>query len=512
MTSLPVAAQNGNRVLVLGADLTVIEPAVSLLERWGIAPLVLFDVPSAMNALVRARPYLVVLDASFGSDLSGLLSVLQGDRALPPDARRAIPTLLLTGPDTPPLASIAGAGLSPDVMRGIRTVPAGQPLAVETALREALQIAGLSSYAPLAFSPPSPAPAPAPSRPALPVPVPLPAPTPTSRPPDRRLAPLLFALALLALLAVPVMLLFTRLSGSRPTAQPAQTARPPAPTAAPGASPTAAAAPLDPLLDPLRNLLGPLLGQPPASISPAAPAPPAQAGAPSTTGSLGTAGTAGTTGITSGPGGPGAVGPSSVPGLRPPWQPPTAPRLPFCGAVEQWRPLVRDTLAEAWNEARLDAPASALDDDLVLALILRESTGDPRAVNTGGAEEIGLLQLLPTTFAEQLARPGAESSAALTQAMQDPRSNLRAGVRYLARAFISQGGDLYWSLVAYRAGIEGAATWRRAGGTPAEIDARIRATLETYARHRPDVRLVFVPSPGAPAPATVRPVLPTGTC
>ena len=196
--------------------------------------------------------------------------------------------------------------------------------------------------------------------------------------------------------------------------------------------------------------------------------------------------------------------------MRLPWQPPQVPRIAFCGGVERWRQAVRDTLAEAWNEGRLDGPAGALDDDLLLALILRESTGDPLAVGTGGEGEVGLLQLLPTTFAEQLGR--SPTDPALLHSMQDPRANLRAGIRYLARAFASQAGDLYWSLVAYRAGLEGANTYRRAGGTPIEIDARIRATLETYARHRPDVRLVFVPSPGAAAPTTIRPVLPAGSC
>ena len=56
MATLPAAAPNGNRILVLGGDLAVIEPVVARLENWGAAPLVLFDVPSAMNALVRARP------------------------------------------------------------------------------------------------------------------------------------------------------------------------------------------------------------------------------------------------------------------------------------------------------------------------------------------------------------------------------------------------------------------------------------------------------------------------
>src|SRR5688500_10058395 len=202
----PPPAGRGSQILVLGGDLAVIEPVVTRLEDWGAAPVVLFDVPAAMNALLRARPYLVVLDASFGPDLAGLLSVLQGDRALPADSRRPIPTLLLTGPETPPLATVLGPSLGPDALRHVRPVRYDQPLAVESARREALQVAGLSSYAPLAFEPvelitPEErrallAP---PGRAATPVPV------PASRPRDRRATPLLLGLALLALLAIPAL-------------------------------------------------------------------------------------------------------------------------------------------------------------------------------------------------------------------------------------------------------------------------------------------------------------------
>jgi soluble lytic murein transglycosylase-like protein len=125
------------------------------------------------------------------------------------------------------------------------------------------------------------------------------------------------------------------------------------------------------------------------------------------------------------------------------------------------------------------------------------------------------MQLTPGTFAEALGWPASDAS---TSAMQDPQSNVRAGVRYLARAIQAQNGDLYWGIIGYRAGIEGAAAWRRSGVEPSsipwpgpEIDARTRAVLETYSVHRPDVRLVFVTAPGVPAPLA-KPVLPAGSC
>ncbi|HEU5318703.1 MAG TPA: transglycosylase SLT domain-containing protein [Chloroflexota bacterium] len=569
----------GARILVLGADLESIAPVVDRLERWGAGPLVLFDVPAALNALARSRPYLVVLDSRFGPDRAGLLAALQGDRALPVDARRPVPTLVLTGPGDPPLDTVLG----PELARRVSTVPRDQPAALDSALRQALQRAGLSSYAPQAFGAPpleplaplgqpplgQPAPAPsAPVTPAAPAAPPIvsrgapttarPTPAARQRVPVGRLT--LAAALLLALLGIPYLI--TNRPGSRPETQPADATRttspgsagspsaaasaaaqatapatPPLPgqpsQAGPstqpgqGQPPGQAAAPGQPgqpgqpqpngsILDPLIGLLGPLVGAPPpgANVPPGAQ-PGAQPGAGGASLAPGIQ-SGGDRGPATGPAAPGAA--PGAPAVRPPWQPPQAPRIPFCGDVERWRQPVRDVLSEAWNEGRLDGPAGALDDDLLLALILRESTGDPLAIGTGGKGEVGLLQLLPATFSEQVGLPigptgpNADSLSSLIQAMQDPRLNLRAGVRYLARAFAAQGGDLYWSLVAYRTGLEGAAAWRRAGGTPAEIDARVRATLETYARHRPDVRLVFVPSPGAPAPLAIKPILPAGTC
>jgi len=97
-----------------------------------------------------------------------------------------------------------------------------------------------------------------------------------------------------------------------------------------------------------------------------------------------------------------------------------------------------------------------LDPDLVRAVILFESAGDPEAVSSKGA--IGLMQLLPTTAADY----------GITR-LRDPESNLEAGCRHLARLSGKMEGDLELTLAAYNAG-EGAVA--RFGGVPAYTETR----------------------------------------
>ncbi len=97
-----------------------------------------------------------------------------------------------------------------------------------------------------------------------------------------------------------------------------------------------------------------------------------------------------------------------------------------------------------------------LDPDLVRAVVLFESAGDPQAVSPKGA--IGLMQLLPTTAADY----------GVTR-LRDPESNLEAGCRHLARLSGKMDGDLELTLAAYNAG-EGAVA--RFGGVPAYTETR----------------------------------------
>jgi soluble lytic murein transglycosylase-like protein len=196
-------------------------------------------------------------------------------------------------------------------------------------------------------------------------------------------------------------------------------------------------------------------------------------------------------------GGPAAAAVAEVP-IRPPWAPPDVPRRPFSHAIERWRPLVRELLAEAWEEGRLEGPAAALDDDLVLALIQHESAGDPEAVSPAGA--LGLMQVMPFTFAEMMAGSRALADQIDRAAMFDVPSNVRAGLRYLALAMQAHEGNLYWALAAYNAGIEAVADWRAAGlyavppiGGYVETAHYAPAILRTYLRHRPGLHLYVPP-------------------
>ncbi|HEU5314660.1 MAG TPA: transglycosylase SLT domain-containing protein [Chloroflexota bacterium] len=187
----------------------------------------------------------------------------------------------------------------------------------------------------------------------------------------------------------------------------------------------------------------------------------------------------------------------SVPAGRQPWQPPNTERRAFPRRVERWRDLVREVLAQEWDHGTLDGPASRLDDDLVLAVMEQESGGNPRAESWAGA--MGLMQVMDFTFALMMA--GDESLAPLIDpaAFWDERSNVRAGIRYLALAMQYHEGDVYWSLASYNAGIGNARTWRLAGlyavppiGGFSETASYAPAIMRSYMRHRPDVQL-YVP-------------------
>jgi len=166
--------------------------------------------------------------------------------------------------------------------------------------------------------------------------------------------------------------------------------------------------------------------------------------------------------------------------------------------VEQWRPLVRELLAEAWDEGRLEGPAAALDDDLVLAVIQQESDGDPEAYSWAGA--IGLMQVMPFTFAEMMAGDRSLADQIDYPAMVDVASNMRAGIRYLALAMQAHEGNLYWAVASYNAGIEAVDDWRAAGlyavppiGGYTETAYYAPTILRNYLRHRPGLQMYVPP-------------------
>ena len=153
-----------------------------------------------------------------------------------------------------------------------------------------------------------------------------------------------------------------------------------------------------------------------------------------------------------------------------------------------------------------ESVASALDPLLVVAVIHVESRFDPRAVSPAGA--LGLMQLMPPTMREEVARSGLPRGDLL-----DPVGNVRAGVRYLAR-LLASFEDLELALVAYNAGPNRLRGHLRAGAIPLRLLAYPRAVLERLAdlsptpdgslaagRGRARARLASAHAPGAAAHA-----------
>lgn len=180
---------------------------------------------------------------------------------------------------------------------------------------------------------------------------------------------------------------------------------------------------------------------------------------------------------------------SSVP-AREPWRAPEVTRRPFIARVERWRPLVRELLAEAWAEGRLDGNAATLDDDLILLLIQQESAGNPDAVSWAGA--MGLMQVMPFTFAEMMHGDRKLADQIDVPVFMDVRSNVRAGIRYLALAMQTHEGNFYWALASYNAGIEAVGAWRAVGlyavppiGGYAETAHYAPTVLRNYLAQRP---------------------------
>lgn len=98
-----------------------------------------------------------------------------------------------------------------------------------------------------------------------------------------------------------------------------------------------------------------------------------------------------------------------------------------------------DSLQRFERELKLAAGAAGLDPALVLAVVVRESAGDPGAVSPRGA--LGLMQLMPATAREL----GVGDPS-------DPMQNLVGGSRYLAAMLRRYDGDLDLALAAYNAG------------------------------------------------------------
>jgi soluble lytic murein transglycosylase-like protein len=96
------------------------------------------------------------------------------------------------------------------------------------------------------------------------------------------------------------------------------------------------------------------------------------------------------------------------------------------------------------------ASDSGVSENLIKAVIMQESGGDPRAVSSKGAK--GLMQLMDATAKEL----GVRNSF-------NPVENIRGGARYLGNLLREFKGDLELALASYNAGI---GTVKKYGGVP----------------------------------------------
>ena len=146
------------------------------------------------------------------------------------------------------------------------------------------------------------------------------------------------------------------------------------------------------------------------------------------------------------------------------------------------------------HHLREAAQAHGLEPELLQALIATESGFDAQAVSPRGA--IGLMQLMPATAA----RYGVVGDARVPaeKKLTDPRTNIRAGSRYLADLIARFSGQLDLALAAYNAG-EGAVerAGRRIPDYP-ETRNYVRTVLQLYEGLKPPAALA--------APAARRPV------
>jgi soluble lytic murein transglycosylase-like protein len=156
--------------------------------------------------------------------------------------------------------------------------------------------------------------------------------------------------------------------------------------------------------------------------------------------------------------------------------------------------LVKHHLREA-------SRAQDIDYELLQALIATESGFDAAAVSPKGA--VGLMQVMPATA--QRYGVTADRKGAVEKKLTDPRTNIRAGTRYLRYLIDLFPGRLELALAAYNAG-EGAV--QRAGNKVPnyrETQNYVKTVMQLYAVLKPPSM-----SPGGRAPTRVRMELPVG--
>lgn len=128
--------------------------------------------------------------------------------------------------------------------------------------------------------------------------------------------------------------------------------------------------------------------------------------------------------------------------------------------------------------------------DLILALVKRESTFNPKAISRNGA--VGLLQLMPPTARglglkvpsyENVRKPTPNPSV---DERFNPLKNLDAGVRYLDEMLKKYDGDYGLSLAAYHAG---SGNVRKNGKLSPQTERHVGKVLKNYYQYKRDTAL-----------------------
>ena len=152
----------------------------------------------------------------------------------------------------------------------------------------------------------------------------------------------------------------------------------------------------------------------------------------------------------------------------------TPPRLRAYFELSPGYKAVRHLLREA-------SATHGIDYELLQALIATESGFNAQAVSPKGA--VGLMQLIPPTAARYGVK--SDKTAQAEQKLTDPRTNIRAGSRYLSDLIKLFPGEIELAIAAYNAG-EGAV--QRAGNripNYPETKNYVKTVMQLYSQLKP---------------------------
>ena len=149
-----------------------------------------------------------------------------------------------------------------------------------------------------------------------------------------------------------------------------------------------------------------------------------------------------------------------------------------------------DDAKDAKSPTRRIAERYDIEVELLLALVKRESTFNPKAISPNGA--VGLMQLMPPTARglglkvpsyKNVRKPTPNASV---DERFHPLKNLEAGVKYLHQMFDRYDGDRDLSLAAYNVG---PGNVRKNGKLSRSAERHVGRVLENYYQYKADAAL-----------------------